>query len=86
MHKCAVQVITKVMLSNVKDSLLVQLIVKGTHRSSAISVAEPKLGKINLSLQARDKAIIACYRYHSSGTKIAIKILAPYNNTNETNF
>ncbi|KAF0438408.1 proteophosphoglycan ppg4 [Gigaspora margarita] len=86
MHKCAVRVITKVMLSDVEDPLPVQLIVKGTHRSSSIPAAEPKLGKINLSLQARDKAIIARRGHHSSGTEIAMKILAPYNNTNETDF
>ncbi|CAG8800224.1 8636_t:CDS:1, partial [Racocetra fulgida] len=45
--------------------------------------AEPKLGRINLSLQARDKAIMACRRHRTSGTEIALKVVASYNNASE---
>ncbi|CAG8676879.1 3431_t:CDS:2, partial [Cetraspora pellucida] len=35
-------------------------------------------------LQTYDKVIAARHAHHNTGTKIAMKVLAPYNNTNET--
>ncbi|CAG8652532.1 25642_t:CDS:2 [Gigaspora rosea] len=84
MHKCGVIVITKVMLSNVKNPLPVQLIIKGVHRSSALMTPDLKSTRINLSLQTYDKVIVARRAHHNTGTEIAMKVLAPYNNTNET--
>ncbi|CAG8738871.1 13413_t:CDS:2 [Cetraspora pellucida] len=85
MHKCAVQIIMKVMLSNIKEPLPIQLVIKGTHRSLSIPAAESKLGRINLSLQTRDMAIAARHGHHTSGMEIALKVLFPYNNANEIN-
>ncbi|CAG8570622.1 18207_t:CDS:1, partial [Racocetra fulgida] len=42
-----------------------------------------KLKRINFSLQARDEVIAARHTHRSTGAEIAIKLLAPYNNTNE---
>ncbi|CAG8817419.1 18807_t:CDS:1, partial [Racocetra fulgida] len=42
-----------------------------------------KLKRINLSLQARDKIIATCCAHRNTGAEIAMKLLAPYNNTNE---
>ncbi|KAF0537682.1 hypothetical protein F8M41_008246 [Gigaspora margarita] len=83
-HKCAVHVITKVMLSNAKDLLPVQLIIQGIHRTFALAIPDPKLARINLSLQTHDKMISACCRYQNTGVEITMKVLAPHNNTNET--
>ncbi|CAG8542009.1 16574_t:CDS:2 [Cetraspora pellucida] len=55
-HKCSVKIITKVMLSDVEESLPVQLFIEDTHRSLHIL----------------------------SGVEIALKLLAPYNNTSKT--
>ncbi|CAG8623779.1 8561_t:CDS:2 [Gigaspora margarita] len=72
------------MLSNVEDTLSVQLFIKGIHRSlSILAVSESRPTKINLSLQAHDKVIAACHVYHSTGVEIMVKILALHNNANE---
>ncbi|CAG8755138.1 16231_t:CDS:2, partial [Cetraspora pellucida] len=81
---CGVRVITKVMLSNTEDPLPVQLIIKGVHKSSALMTLDLKSIRINLSLQTCNKAIAACRAHHNTGTEIAMKVLAPYNNTSET--
>ncbi|RIB02447.1 hypothetical protein C2G38_2227816 [Gigaspora rosea] len=84
MHKCAVRVITKGMLSNVEDSLPVQLIISGVHKTSILPTPDPKFTRINLSLQTRDKVIAARRAYRNTGVEIAIKMLKPHNNSNET--
>ncbi|KAF0541198.1 gephyrin: PROVISIONAL [Gigaspora margarita] len=84
MHKCAVRVITKVMLSNVKDPLPVQLIIQGIHRTSALAIPDAKSARIYLSLQTRDKIISARHGHRNTEVEITMKVLAPYNNTNET--
>ncbi|CAG8491186.1 15642_t:CDS:2, partial [Cetraspora pellucida] len=85
MHKCAVQIIMKVMLSDIEEPLPVQLVIKNTYRSLSIPAAEPKLGRINLSLQTCDMAIAAHCGHRTSGTEIALKVLFPYNNADEIN-
>ncbi|CAG8707260.1 6602_t:CDS:2 [Cetraspora pellucida] len=47
--------------------------------------SEPKLGRINLSLQTRDMAIAAYHEHCTSGMEIALKVLFPYNNADEIN-
>ncbi|RIB24314.1 hypothetical protein C2G38_2168847 [Gigaspora rosea] len=84
MHKCAVRVITKVMLSNVEDTLPVQLFIEGIYRSSSIfAVSESRPTRIKLSLQAHVKVIAARHAHYSTGVKIAVKILVLHNNANE---
>ncbi|CAG8532348.1 17763_t:CDS:1, partial [Racocetra persica] len=63
MHKCAVQFIIKVMHSDIKEPLPVQLVIKDTYRSLSIPAAEPKLGRINLNLQTRNMAIATHCRH-----------------------
>ncbi|CAG8856083.1 25159_t:CDS:1, partial [Gigaspora margarita] len=41
----------------------------------------PNLSRVNLNLQTCDKIIAAYYANHNIRVEIAIKILAPYNNT-----
>ncbi|KAF0450146.1 proteophosphoglycan ppg4 [Gigaspora margarita] len=84
MHKCAVRVITKVMLSNIEDPLPVQLIINGVHKTSILLTPDPKFTRINLSLQTRDKVIAARCAHRNTGVEIAIKMLEPHNNSNET--
>ncbi|CAG8841668.1 44817_t:CDS:2, partial [Gigaspora margarita] len=62
------------MLSNVKTSLLVQLIINGVHKTSILPTPDSKFTKINLSLQTHNKVIAACYAYRNTGVEIAIKI------------
>ncbi|CAG8755589.1 28779_t:CDS:2 [Racocetra persica] len=81
---CAVRVIIKVMLSDIEELFPVQLFVKGIHGSQHMPVvSQSKVSRINLSLQARDHAIMAYRAHHSSGVEIVLKLLAPYNNTSE---
>ncbi|CAG8699079.1 3464_t:CDS:1 [Ambispora leptoticha] len=73
------------MLSDVEEPLPVQLFVEGTHRPLHIPVAsQPKVARINLSLQSRDHAIAAHRAHRSTGAEIALKLLAPYNNMSAT--
>ncbi|CAG8843269.1 21668_t:CDS:2, partial [Racocetra persica] len=73
-----------VMLSDIEELFPVQLFIEGTHRSQHIPVvSQSKVSRINLSLQACDHTIMAHRAYHSSGVEIALKLLAPYNNTSE---
>ncbi|CAG8748432.1 24971_t:CDS:2, partial [Racocetra persica] len=68
----------------IEELFPVQLFVEETHRSQYMPVvSQSKVSRINLSLQARDHAIMAHYAHHSSGVEIALKLLAPYNNTSE---
>ncbi|CAG8832896.1 9618_t:CDS:1, partial [Racocetra persica] len=76
-----------VMLSDIEELFPVQLFVEETHRSQhMLVVSQSKVSRINLSLQAHDYAIMACRIHHSSGIKIALKLLAPYNNTSAIHF
>ncbi|CAG8690329.1 2176_t:CDS:2, partial [Cetraspora pellucida] len=54
------------------------------HRSQHMPiVSQLKVLRINLSFQAHDHTIMTHCIYHSSGVEIALKLLAPYNNTNQ---
>ncbi|CAG8557010.1 17813_t:CDS:2 [Cetraspora pellucida] len=71
--------------TNRLDDIL-ELTEKGcTHRPLYIPVAlQPKVARINLSLQSHDHAIAAHHAYRSTGAEIALKLLAPYNNMSAT--
>ncbi|CAG8466553.1 33376_t:CDS:2 [Gigaspora margarita] len=73
------------MLSNVEEPYLIQLFIEGTHRSQYMPAAPEQVSKrINLSLESRDKAIAARRAHRSTRAEIALRILEPYNNTNES--
>ncbi|CAG8681125.1 17547_t:CDS:1, partial [Cetraspora pellucida] len=61
-----------------------QIKVEGTHLPSNVTNAiVPKISRINLTCEVRDKIIISCHADHQTTKGIKKKLLAPLNDANE---
>ncbi|CAG8721455.1 7392_t:CDS:2, partial [Racocetra persica] len=83
MHKCSVQIITKVILSEVNTNLPMRMIIRGNHVLQSIIQQITTPSQINLSHEVCDLAIISHQANKRTTKEIKMKLLASYNGVSQ---